>query len=146
MEFAEGFAVPPKVALRSVRKALETAGRRARDLAFICGHGSATQKGDRSELNSLLDVFAAGGASVPVCGLKPYTGHMGAASDLAEIILGIKAVEHAIAPATLNFGEAEEAFSRLPIAGEHLACAQRHFLSISYGIGGQSSAVVVAME
>jgi len=145
IEFAEGFGVPPKVAVCSVRDALEASYCRARELAFVCGHGSATQKGDRSELNSLLEVFATDGASVPVCGLKPYTGHMGAASDLAEIILSLKAVAQGLAPATPNFTVADRESSSLKISGEHQPCANRNFLSLSYGIADQSSAIVVAV-
>jgi len=146
IEFSEGFGVPPKVAVRSVQEALEAASCKAGDMAFICAHGSATRKGDQSELESLLDVIEQGRTSVAVCGLKPYTGHMGAASDLAEIILSVKAMEHATVPATLNFGEAEKAFSRLHISNEHGPCTERNFLSLSYGIGGQSSAIVVSIH
>jgi 3-oxoacyl-[acyl-carrier-protein] synthase II len=146
IEFSEGFGVPPKVAVRSVQEALDAASCKAGDMAFICAHGSATRKGDQSELESLLDVIEQGRTSVAVCGLKPYTGHMGAASDLAEIIFSIKAMEHATVPATLNFSEAEKAFSRLNISNEHGPCTERNFLSLSYGIGGQSSAIVVSMD
>jgi len=75
--------------------------------------------------------------------MKPYTGHLGAASDIAEIILGIKAVQDKIAPATLNFRESEKEFTELRISGSHQQCEKDHFLSVSYGIGGQSSSVIV---
>ena len=146
IEFSEGLGVPPKVAVRSVREALEAAACRAGSLAFICAHGSATQKGDRSELRSLLDIVEGDGASIPVCGLKPFTGHMGAASDLAEIILSLKAVAHGLAPATLNFTEADREFSSLKISGRNQPCASGNFLSLSYGIAGQSSAIVVSIH
>lgn len=133
-----------KVAARSMHEALETAARRVGDLAFICAHASATRKGDRAELESLAEVTAAVGASVPVCGLKPYTGHMGAASDLAEIILSLKGVARGVVPGTLNFKETDRGYSALKISCEHQPCADANFLSLSSGIGGQSSAVVVS--
>ena len=83
------------------------------------------------------------GNDLPICGLKPYTGHLGAASDIAEIILGIKAVINKIVPATLNFKQSEKEFSDLNILGSHQTSSKDHFLSISYGICGQSSAVTV---
>jgi 3-oxoacyl-[acyl-carrier-protein] synthase II len=146
IEFSEGIGVPQEVAVRSVQEALDAASFEAGDMAFICAHGSATRKGDQSELASLSDVIERGGAAVAVCGLKPYTGHMGAASDLAEIIFSVKAVEHAMVPGTLNFSEAESAFSRLHISSEHGPCTEKNFLSLSYGIGGQSSAIVISMD
>jgi 3-oxoacyl-[acyl-carrier-protein] synthase II len=146
IEFSEGFGVPPKVVVRGVQEALDAASCEAGDMAFICAHGSGTRKGDQSELESLLDVIEQGRTSVAVCGLKPYTGHMGAASDLAEIVLSIKAIEHDLVPATLNFGGTEVGFSRLKISAEHQPCTGGSFLSLSYGIGGQSSAIVLSIH
>ena len=80
---------------------------------------------------------------MPLCGLKPYTGHVGAASDIAEVILGIHAVKDRTVPATLNFIETEKEFSDLKISGSPQKCEKDHFLSISYGVGGQSSSVIV---
>ena len=124
--------------------ALREADCQVKDLAFIGAHGSATKKGDRSELMSILDAMQSAEANIPVCGMKPYTGHMGAASDLAEIILGIKAVKEGLVPATLNFTETEKAFSGLNLSGLHQRCMGEVFLSLSYGMGGQSSAIVIS--
>jgi 3-oxoacyl-[acyl-carrier-protein] synthase II len=146
IEFTEGLGVSPEVVARSVRQALGAAGCGTGDLAFLCAHGSATRKGDRSELMSLLEVFQGGGAAVPLCGLKPYTGHMGAASDLAEIILSVEAIAQGLVPATLNFTEADREFAALKISCRHQPCTQGSFLSLSYGIGGQSSAIVVSVQ
>jgi 3-oxoacyl-[acyl-carrier-protein] synthase II len=123
--------------------ALENAGSSIRDLAFITPHGSGTQKGDASELQSLAKVFEEADQQVPVCAMKSYTGHLGAASDIAEVILGVTAVREGIAPATLNFAEADPAYAGLMIAGTHQSTDKRTFLSTSYGVGGQSSSVVV---
>ena len=82
-------------------------------------------------------------ADVPLCGLKPYTGHMGAASDIAEVITGISALQNNIIPATLHFNETEKKFSTLKISGSEQQCRNKTFLSLSYGVGGQSSSVIV---
>ena len=135
--------VPSKVAERSIRLALNESGSDLKDLAFVNPHGSGTQKGDRSELSSLTDILNDYRARIPICGMKPYTGHLGAASDIAEIIFGILAVQHHMVPATLNFEETEKDFSELDIVGAHKDCENTHFLTISYGLGGQSSSVVI---
>jgi 3-oxoacyl-[acyl-carrier-protein] synthase II len=136
-------SVPQTVHTGSIRKALEEARRIADDLAFVCPHGSGTQRGDRSELRSLVDVLGAKNSKVPVCGLKPYTGHMAAASDIGEIIAGIKAASDKMVPATLNFHSSEEEFSDLNISSIHQECEKSYFLSTGYGIIGQSASVVV---
>jgi 3-oxoacyl-(acyl-carrier-protein) synthase len=70
---------------------------------------------------------------------------MGAASDLAEIILGIKAAGEGIVPGTLNYATVEDEFSQLNLSGRHQRCVKRTFLSTSYGLGGQASAIVVTV-
>jgi 3-oxoacyl-(acyl-carrier-protein) synthase len=126
-----------------MKMALEEAESSIDEIAFVIPHGSGTQKGDRSELSSVKAVLASKEIDVPVCGLKPYTGHMGAASDIAEIIFGIKAVKDKVVPATLNFDKTEKEFSGLKISGSQQECDRDQFLSVSYGIGGQSSSVVI---
>jgi 3-oxoacyl-(acyl-carrier-protein) synthase len=138
-----GISVHPQVTLGSMNSALQESSCDPGDLAFISPHGSGSQKGDRSELRSIVEVFDKHKQLIPICGMKPYTGHLGAASDIAEVIFGIKALEENIVPATLNFREPEKEFAGLRISGSHQECRKDHFLSVSYGIGGQSSSVVV---
>jgi len=140
----KGLTIAGDVTKRSMNMALKEAEIGTNEVAFIIPHGSGTQKGDRSELSSVKAVLGGKDARVPVCGLKPYTGHMGAASDIAEIILGIKAVKDKVVPATLNFDKSEKEFSGLRISGSPQECCDGSFLSVSYGIGGQSSSVVVS--
>ncbi|GBD97787.1 MAG TPA: hypothetical protein ENG83_03175 [Nitrospirae bacterium] len=137
------FSVPSKVSKRNMLSVIEETACTIDDLALIIPHGSGTRKGDRSELWSLMDVLSDKKADVPLCGLKPYTGHMGAASDIAEVILGINSVAEGTVPATLNFQATEKEFSGLKISASPLSCAKNHFLSVSYGVGGQSSSVIV---
>ncbi len=93
-----------------------------------------------------MDITGNKYADVPICGLKPYTGHIGAASDITEIILGIFAVKEKIVPATLNFHKTEKEFSALRISNSPQVCEKNLFLSLSYGIGGQSSSVIVEVK
>ncbi|TNF53783.1 hypothetical protein EP227_05385 [bacterium] len=138
-----GLSLPPKVIKRGLYLAMDDAGCSVQDLSFIVLHGSGTQKGDRSELRSVVDILGDSKSSLPICGMKPYTGHMGAASDIAEIIFGLKAAAEKMVPATLNFHKSEEEFTDLNISGSHLTCEKDLFMSVSYGIGGHSSSVVI---
>jgi len=135
--------VPDAVSKRNIISTLKEAGFSTDDLAFIVPHGSGTRKGDRSELRSVKHVFERDGSNIPVCGLKSYTGHMGAASDIAELIIGVNAVCDKTVPATLNFEKTEKEFMDLNISGLPQPCEKKRFLSVSYGVGGQSSSVIV---
>jgi 3-oxoacyl-[acyl-carrier-protein] synthase II len=135
--------VPSRVTQRSIHLALEGSGCDLRDLSFVSPHGSGSPKGDRSELSSIQAVWGERRHEILLTGMKAYTGHLGAASDLAEVIFSIRALTEKMVPATLNFKQADPEFGDLRIRGSHGSCEGHHFLSISYGIGGQSSSVVV---
>ncbi len=145
VEFPEGksLSVPGEISGNCIRSALEEGSVEVRDLAFICPHGSGTRKGDRSELNSLQGLFETEGTNVPVCALKAYTGHMGAASDIGEIILGIAAINAGVVPGTMNFSKPEPAFEGMGISTSPVKAVGKNFVSVSYGILGQCSTVLV---
>jgi len=137
----QSFAMAERVHERCVREALAEAGLDAGELGMLIACGKATREGDRSELQSIASVL--GGADVPVCGLKPYTGHMGAASDVAELIIGMRAIANKTVPATLNFNSVDTGFEGLNISSSTQSTEGGSFLAVSYGVGGESSAVVV---
>lgn len=144
---ATGIFGPPATACeKAMTAALQEAGCRPTDLAFICPHGNGTQKGDRSELTAIARVLGSNQAVVPVSGFKPYTGHMGAASDIGEIALGLAALRNGLIPATLNFEGAERGLERLQVVSDHRPTGGTRFLSLSQGFGGQSHAVVISRE
>jgi 3-oxoacyl-[acyl-carrier-protein] synthase II len=144
-EATEGLRVPDAVTERSMRLALDDAGRTAEELAFVCPHGSGTRAGDRSEAASLHRLLGHLQPPVPVCALKPYTGHMGAASDLAEIAVGLEAVRRQTVPATPGLRSLPQAWQHLGLAGrrQQIGGERTLFLSAAYGLGGQSWSVVV---
>lgn len=144
LEPAPGLGVAERVTARCMDLALDEAGLTTHDLGFVCPHGSGTRKGDGSEGASLAEILN-GNPELPICALKPYTGHMGAASDIAEVILGILAASKGIVPATPNFDIGDPDVEGLSISAAPQLCTQPRFLSISYGLGGQSVSVVVAV-
>jgi len=135
--------VPPMVNKHSMMTVINGAGFSKAEISFLISHGSGTKKGDRSELRSIKSVLSNNVGSIPVCALKPYTGHMGVASDLAEIIFGILAVKEGLIPATLNFTETEKEFSGMNISSYPEKSEKKLFLSTSYGVGGQASSVLI---
>lgn len=145
LEPAPGLAVAERVTARCVDLALSDAGQSIGNLGFICPHGSGTRKGDRSEATSLTGALD-GNPETPVCALKPYTGHMGAASDIAEVVLGILGASRGIVPGTPNFEVGDAGAGGLSISAEPQRCTEPRFLSVSYGLGGQSAAAVISVS
>ena len=123
--------------------ALAESGCGIEGLAFISPHGSGSRPGDRSELCSIQRLLGGRAPNVPLVGFKPYTGHMGAASDLGEVVLGLKALEEQMVPATLNFAAAEDAFSTMRISSAPQPCLGSRFLCTALGMGGRATSVVL---
>ena len=138
--------VPTGAVRHSVESAMGEAGLAPDDLAFILPHGSATPQGDAGELSALLSYCDKAKGAIPLAGWKPYTGHMGSASDLSEMILGLSALKDGRLPPTPGLEQKDDAFEALHIPTEECAVAGAAFLSLSHGIGGQSSATIVAAQ
>jgi 3-oxoacyl-[acyl-carrier-protein] synthase II len=136
--------VSVETARRALAAAVDEAGIRPKELAFISPHGSGTRKGDRVELSAIAELLSGDHAAVPISGLKPYTGHMGAASDLAEVAFSLTALARGMAPATLNFRTPEADFAEIDVVTAPRRVDARYALSMSQGLGGQSLAVVLS--
>jgi 3-oxoacyl-[acyl-carrier-protein] synthase II len=146
-EHSGGLGTPEKIAEHCVRRALEAADLRMDKLGFVLPHGNATRRGDASEMASLLYLTGKDSSFLPpLCGLKPYTGHMGAASDIGEIIIGILTAGEDFVPGTLSFQGTDPGFSCLAIGSSPQRTRGNVFLSVSCGMGGQSSALVVEAQ
>ena len=141
-----GLGIPREAIVRAASLAMEEAGVGIEHLGFISPHGSGTRKGDRAEMAAMAELLGDRAPSVPICCLKPYAGHMAACSDIGEVGLSALALRERFAPATLNFDRAEEPFSALSLSSEHRPAPGRAVLSISYGLGGQASALVAMAE
>ena len=137
-------AIPSKSIPRACRSAMNGAEIPPEELAFILPHGSGTRKGDKSELRGLKEYLGEAGKGIPLAGWKPYTGHMGSASDIGELILGLYALDEGVLPPTPRFGQSDREFKELNIPGAECRVGGKAFLSLSHGLGGQSSATLIS--
>ena len=141
---ARNLGVSVETTRRTMTAALDEAGTRPHEIAFVSPHGNGTREGDRVELSAIAEFLGRNRAVIPISAMKPYTGYMGAASDIAEIALALIALENELAPATPNFRTADAEFEGIDIVAQHRRIAARHALSMSQGFGGQSLAIVVS--
>src|SRR5262249_10867107 len=61
---------------RALRAALDEAGIRLHEVAFVSPHGSGTRDGDRVELSAIAELLSHDRAAIPISAMKPYTGYM----------------------------------------------------------------------
>ncbi|WP_239075381.1 type I polyketide synthase [Planosporangium flavigriseum] len=100
------------------RRALERAYRRAgispREVGLIEAHGTGTVVGDRTELQTLTNMFREAGAEPGSCALgsvKSQIGHTKCAAGLAGVIKVAMAVYTGVKPPTINLSRPNPAWS-----------------------------------
>ena len=88
---------------RALERAYWQAGVLPAEIGLVEAHGTGTVVGDRTELQTLTEVFAAGGALPGSAGLgsvKSQIGHTKCAAGVAGFIKVAKALHHRVLPAT----------------------------------------------
>lgn len=88
---------------RALERAYHQAGVMPSEIGLVEAHGTGTVVGDRTELQTLTEVFSAGGAlsSQAVLGsVKSQIGHTKCAAGVAGLIKLAKALHHRVRPGT----------------------------------------------
>jgi amino acid adenylation domain-containing protein len=89
-----------------VRRALESAGVKARDIGYVEAHGTGTALGDPIEMEALAAAFGDPGAaagSCPVGSVKTNVGHLEAAAGIAGLIKVALVLRNEAIPPVLHF-------------------------------------------
>lgn len=89
---------------KAIRQAWQQAGTDLREIGYIEAHGTATQLGDKTELETLLQVFG-NDTSLPKAGIgtiKSMIGHAMPAAGMAGLIKTALALYHDLLPPTLH--------------------------------------------
>jgi 3-oxoacyl-[acyl-carrier-protein] synthase II len=125
--------------------ALEDAGMKPEDIHYINTHGTSTPLGDISEVKAIVHVFGEHAYNVNISSTKSMTGHCLGAAGVVEAIACIMAVQHDIAPPTINhFTDDPGLDNRLNFTFEK---AQKRTidaaLSNTFGFGGHNACVIV---
>lgn len=99
----------------AIRNALRDAQMMPETIEHITGYGSATSESDCSELNGLQRVFGSCSHELSLTAVKPVTGYMGAASDVAEVFFTACMLSSGIIPPTANYGLSDQTVDRVPL-------------------------------
>ncbi len=126
-----------------LRAALRDAGVTGDDIDYVNAHGTGTAYFDVTETKAVKTVLGDRAYQIPMSSLKPAIGHMMAAAGSAEAIVTLLAMRHGLIPPTLNLEQPDPECDLDYVPGEARQANIRTAISISSGIGGNNSAVVL---
>src|SRR5437773_22697 len=100
-------------AAKSMRNAIEGSGMSLRDVDAVNTHGTATIKGDVSEVLAMKEVFD--GKPPPFSSTKSMTGHPLGAAGALETIFCVGMLEHRFIAPSINIEKLDPEFAGMPI-------------------------------
>jgi 3-oxoacyl-[acyl-carrier-protein] synthase II len=129
-------------AFRVMRAAIDNAGIRPDQVAYINAHGTSTPQGDKLETLAIKRCFGEHARSLAVSSTKSMTGHLlGAAGGLEAGITAL-AVHHQLAPPTINLDEPDRECDLDYVPNAKRPLAVTYALSNSFGFGGTNAALL----
>jgi 3-oxoacyl-[acyl-carrier-protein] synthase II len=131
--------------IRAMKAALDDAGLRPQDIAYINAHGTATQAGDAAEAEAIHDVFVDAGRQVPVAvsSTKAVHGHLIGAAGAIELIATLLAMQHETVPPTAHMAVPDMNLKIDVVPNVARSMKILHAMSNSFAFGG-SNAVLIA--
>jgi len=125
----------------AISEALEVAGILPQAVDYINAHGTGTENNDITELTGLHKIFS---TVPPYQSTKAYTGHTLAAAGAVEAVFGLMAMQHNELYPSLNCETPIEQYKLAPIANYQDNYTINHFLSNSFGFGGNCSSLILS--
>ena len=127
---------------RAIDFALQQAGIRSTDIAFINAHGTSTPDNDKVEGRALLKRF---GNKTPILSTKGYTGHTLGAAGGIEAVFSAAALREGWLPASAGFKTVDPEINLIPTTHK-TAITGSYALSTSLAFGGNNSALILGLE
>jgi len=120
--------------------ALDRAGLSAAAIDYVNLHGTASQKNDEVEAQVVADLFS---TDTLASSTKGWTGHTLGAAGIVEAAITLLALEHGLAPGTLNT-QTLDAGCGPQIQRDNVERSLHHALSFSFGFGGSNCVLALA--
>ncbi|GHU33995.1 beta-ketoacyl-ACP synthase II [Betaproteobacteria bacterium] len=124
----------------AMRLALAAANLPPEAIAYVNGHGTATELGDIAESQAMHGVF---GSAMPISSLKSYIGHTLGAAGALEAWFTIAMMRANWFAPTLNLDNVDPRCADLAyIRGEGLALECEYVMSTNFAFGGINTALI----
>ena len=129
-------------ATRAVMLALKRAGISPDEIDYVNAHGTATLLNDRVETTAMKQVFGGRAKSVPISASKSMLGHLLGAAGSIEAVITMLALQHGIAPPTINLTHPDPECDLDFVPNEARPVKIKTAMSNSFGFGGHNSVLI----
>jgi len=135
-------APKPEGVAKAMENALKEAKISAKEVDYICAHGTGTPSNDKAECIAIKSVFKDNFKKIPVSSLKSMLGHtMGAASAIEAAVCCL-AVKNDNIPPTINFETADPECDIDCVPNKPRKTKVNIALNNAFAFGGNNSCVV----
>ena len=128
---------------RSMKAALERAGLNPEEIDYVNAHGTSTPLGDEIEVAAVKRLFGEAAYQISMSSTKSAIGHLLGAAGSVEAIFSILAMNHNMAPATLNLDDPSDGLDIDLVPHTPKERPIRAALSNSFGFGGTNASLVL---
>jgi len=129
-------------AARSMANALRNAQTNLDEVDYINAHGTSTPLGDIAETLAVKRCFGEHANKLCVSSTKSMTGHLLGAAAGIEAVFTTLAIQHQIAPPTINLTDQDPQCDLDYVANQARPMKIRTALSNAFGFGGTNSTIV----
>ena len=128
---------------RSMKAALERAELNPEEIDYVNAHGTSTPLGDEIEVAAVKRLFGEAAYQISMSSTKSAIGHLLGAAGSVEAIFSILAMNHNMAPATLNLDDPSDGLDIDLVPHTPKERPTRAALSNSFGFGGTNASLVL---
>ena len=130
-------------AVRSMRRALDTAGIGPEAVAYVNAHGTSTKLGDVAETRALEEVFGDHAGRLLVSSTKSMHGHLLGAAGALEAAACILAIQRGLVPPTINLDRPDDGCDLDYVPNRARPARVDTAMSNSFGFGGHNATLVL---
>ena len=126
-----------------MERALENSGVSKKGVEYINADGIGTIKSDKAETFAIKQIFGKHAYRIPVSSLKGALGHTGCAASAVETVLSIYSLQKGAILPTINYENPDPECDLDYVPNYSKKYEFNTFMSISQGLGGQNSALII---
>ena len=130
-------------AVRAMEMAMKNAGVSAKDIDYINAHGTSTPLNDKTETMIIKKVFGERAYQIPISATKSMIGHLIGAAGSVELIATLLAMDHAVIPPTINYGDPDPECDLDYVPNQARPAKIEVAMKNSFGFGGKNSILIL---